>query len=344
MGIPQRVREEAEAAEQALQELANPQPAAAPGTAEPPPTPTGEAPPAAPAAQPPAPTTPAPTPPPATPTVQPTDTATELQRLHQLLATEQGRRAAEATELSRLKEQLAKVQQQVQSPPKPPEPPLITEADKKDFGEDMIDFVSRMIQRDVGRTINLLTSKLNTIEGQLRQLGQTVQTTSQSAEELAADRYFSAIAKRVPNWAEINELPAFVDWLKNRATFGRKTRHELLLDAHNQADADTVAEIFEAYLKEHPAPAVAPAPGTQPAPTAPAPTPEAASVNPADLVAPSSANAPPPSANPRGGKIWTQAEIEKVYDDRVHNRITPKVFAEREAEALRAVAEGRVQL
>lgn len=345
MAIPQRVRDAGAEADQMLQQLAAappaapaPEPAPAPAPPAPPAPSSPDAPPAA--ANPPV--TPAPAP---APSAQPTNPETELQRLHQQLQSEQGRRAANEAEtlelrgrLQQVTEQLAAMQRANPAPAAPAPAPvnLITDQDKADFGEDMIDFVGRVVKQAYGATIDGLLRRIGTLEGQLRQVGQQAQTAQQSSEEIAAQRYFQRLDELVPNWQAINDDPAFVDWLKNRDTFSRKTRHELLKSAHAEADAETVAAFFNAYLREKGTPAAAPAP-------APTPVPPAPSVDPATLVAPTPSNAPAPSVNPRNGKIWTQAEIEQVYDDRIKKRITPEKFAEQEAEIQRALLEGRVQ-
>lgn len=340
MAIPQRVREDAAKAEEMLQQLSQP-PAPAPN--EPPPAPAenddptdGPA-----AATPPAPAEAPPPPPPAS-TVQPTTPETELQRLHQQLQSEQGRRAAQDTELAELRgriqqltEQLAR-QQQPQAPAEPPPLNLITDADRTDFGEDMIDFVTRVVKQTHARELEAALKRIGMLEGQMRQIGRQAQTAHKSAEELAAAQYYQTLSRLAPGWEETNGDQKFLDWLKNRDRFSRKTRQELLSSAHAEADAETVADFFKAYWAEIGAtPAASPAPASNPAP--------APSVDPSSLVAPAPSSTPTPAVNPRGGKIWTQAEIEQVYDDRMKKRISPEKFAELEAEISKAVVEGRVR-
>lgn len=342
--IPDRVREEAAAADRALQELMKPAtPAANEGGAAPPPPVDGVQPqvPAAPAPD------PAPAPAPA-PTVTPTSDAEQLKRLQQQLQTEAGRNQAQSAELSEMKGRMAAMQevlraQQARATPAAAPTPrnLITEADKKDFGEDMIDFVSRMIRQEVGSSLVTLTDKLNTIEGQLRSVGQRAQSAETTAAEQAAVSYFNRLTELAPGWKTTNDDQGFLDWLKERDTFARKTRHELLADAHKEADAETVAAFFQAYWKEK---GTAPAAPAAPTPTTPATPPSTLPpVDPASLVAPTPSTAPAPASNQRGGKIWTQAEIEHVYDERMKKRITPEKFAELEAEIEQAMLQGRVQ-
>ena len=108
----------------------------------------------------------------------------------------------------------------------------------------------------------------------------------------------------------------------------------MLADAHNAADADTVAEFFRAYWKEKGVAAPAtPAPAPAPAPT----------IDPATLVAPSAGAPSQPSTQPQRGRMWTQAEIEGVYDDAIHKRITPARLAELEVEIQQAILAGRVK-
>lgn len=342
MAIPQRVKEAAAEAEQQLQQLVNPTPQPAAPAANTPPSatpPTAEVPPApAPA---PAPNDPPPAP---APVAAPTDPQTELQRLQQQLTTEAGRRAAQETEVAELRGRIQQMQELLKNrpaepapAPAAPPPDLITPADREDFGEDMIDFVQRAIDQRLGRKVEQMLTRMAALEGQLRQLDARAQSVAQSTQELAGERYVDALNRLAPGWEATNEEQAFVDWLKKRDTFSRKTRHELLQSAHAEADAQTVAEFFRAYWQESGTAPAQPAPAQQPAQPASPP------VDPNSLVAPAAASAPTPSLNPKGGKIWTQAEIEAVYEDRIKKRMTPERFAELEAEIMKAISEGRVQ-
>lgn len=331
MGIPQRVKEAAEEAEQQLQALASAPPAANEGDPATPPEASVPA---------------APPPPPPTPVAQPTSTEAELQRLQQQLNTEAGRNAARDAENAELRGRLAALQdalaaQQRQAPAAPPTPApsLITDEDRKDFGEDMIDFVQRVMRETMGSAMAQMAGRITALENSLRQTSRQAETAAKSAEDLAFEKYIGSLDSLVPGWRETNDDQAFVDWLRNRDTFSRKTRRELLASAHAEADASTVAEFFRAYWKEKgSAPATPPAPSTPPSSPPATPT-----VDPQTLVAPAAANAPAPTANPRGGRIWTQAEIEKVYDDRMKKRIGAEDFARLEQEIEAAVLEGRVQ-
>lgn len=341
MGIPQRVKDAAVEADQQLQAMVNAPAPAEPAAPAPPPAAPAAVQPGDPAAIPPA---PAPAPAPA-PSAQPTTTEAELHRLQQQVLTEAGRNAARDAEnaelrgrLAALQETLAAQQRATPAPAPAPAPSLITDEDRKDFGEDMIDFVQRMIRHTLGNTLTQIVGRITAMENTLRQTTQQASAAAKSTEQLAFEKYIGALDAAVPGWRQTNDEQGFVDWLKNRDTFSRKTRHELLAAAHAEADADTVAEFFRAYWKEKgTAPAPAPAPSTPP--SAPATPP----VDPATLVAPTASNAPPPAANPRGGKVWTQAEIEQVYDDRMKKRIDPVEFARLEKEIEAAVLEGRVQ-
>lgn len=331
MGIPQRVKDAAQEADQQLQALVSAPPPANDGT--PPAPPVAGDPPLVPPAPP-------------TPVVQPTTTEAELARLQQQVQTEAGRNAQRDAENAELRGRLTAMQealaaQQRTQPPSAPAPPpsLITDEDRKDFGEDMIDFVTRMIRQTLGNSLTQITGRITAVENNLRQTTQQATAAVKSAEDMAFDRYIGALDAAVPGWRKTNDDSAFVDWLKNRDTFSRKTRHELLAAAHAEADADTVAEFFRAYWKEK---GIAPAPA--PAPTTPPSSPPATpTVDPQTLVAPAASNSPAPAANPRGGRIWTQAEIEQVYDDRMKKRLDATEFARLEGEIELAVLEGRVQ-
>lgn len=339
MGIPQQVQRAAAEADEALKQLTQPAPAAAPAA-----PPANE--PAPPAAAVPEPAPPAPVPPPA-PSAQPTSADAELLRMRQELATAQGRNEAHTMEMAELRQRLAAMQDVVNArPAAPPAAPtsLITDADRTDFGEDMIDLVQRVVRDSVGATIAKLGERIAQLESGQQRIATAANAAQKSAEELAFDRYLSAIDAALPGWREINSSPAFVDWLQKPDMFSGKIRHQLLEDANLAADSQRVIAFFKAYLQEsgQPAPAQPPAPAAPaPQPLPPAPPPVA--VNPATLVAPTPTAGPTPAANPVGGRIWTSAEVDACYDARIRGRITAEQFAAYEAEIHRAILENRVR-
>lgn len=331
MAIPAQVRAAGKEADEALQALAASINPPAPNPDEPPADPPVDL----------AASNPPPTPaPPQAPTVQPTSADAELARLQQELSTAKGREAARDRELAELRGQVQTLTQVAQRPAEPPKPPapqsLITDEDRKDFGEDMIDLVQRLIRQDAGNTLTQLTNRLTVMESKLDKLGKSTENVAQSAADARFAAYLKGLDDTAPGWRDTNEEQKFLDWLEKADKFSRKSRGELLADAHNRADHETVANFFKAYWAES---------GVTPAePAAPTPTPPAQPVvDPQSLVSPTPVSAPTPSANPRAGRIWTQAEVEKVYDDRVHKRITAERFAQLEAEITAAVVEGRVR-
>jgi hypothetical protein len=140
----------------------------------------------------------------------------------------------------------------------------------------------------------------------------------------------------MPGWTETNEDQRFIDWLENVDKLSRRKYGDLLSEAHGNMEAERVTDIFCTYKPELRASAPQSA---GPQPTNPEPEPV---IDPMTLVAPNTAPAAPAPAAPPPGKIWSQADVDKLYDDKQKKRISESVFVQREAEYLQALAEGRV--
>lgn len=328
MNVPARVAADAKSADEALQSLA-----AAAAAANNPPAPADTQPPA------PAPTDTQPPPPPPAPqpVAQPTSVELELQRARQQLQTLTGRMEATQRQLEQLQRQPA---QPPTPTPTPPPAPLVTAEDHKEFGDDLIDLIERVLRQNYGTRIDDLGSRLSSLEGRLARQGEQVKQVGETAAEMAHRRYLESLDSAMPGWESTNNDPGFVQWLEKIEPASGRPYGELLQQAHTRREADRVINIFGLYKPEllaNRAPANPP-----PAPAPSQPSQPTGRVDPAQLAAPKTDAPPPPPANPPAGPQWTTAMVDKLYEDRQRGRITPTEFAQREKEYLRALAEGRV--
>lgn len=282
-----------------------------------------------------APPDPAPPPAPA-PSVQPVDMA-EIRRLQQQLSTVTGR----LDEVNRTNAQLqAQVAQATARPPEPAAPPapLISDKEREEYGDELLSVVARVVRQEVGTELRDLVAKVNQLEGRLGRMDTSVRVVQAATTQTAQQRYESELDQLLPEWEAINDEPALLDWLQNVDMLSGKKYVELLHDAHNAHDAKRVVHIFRLYKPEAGASAQQPAgpqPNIPPAQVAPA-------IDPMTLAAPNTQPAAPAPANPPAGKIWTTAEVDKLYDDKQKKRITQQVFEQLEADYLQALAQGRV--
>ena len=335
MSVPARVAAEARAADVQLAELAA---AAANGTLEPAgaPQPTNPTPPPAP----PAPPAPAPEPA-APPTAQPVDQTQLLQQMQARLNTLDGRLAAESSARLAAERQLEEL---TRNPPQPPAPPTpaapapvpISEQERMDFGGDTVDFITKIATHVATQVGNALGSRLAAVEGRLNATSQQVQQVARVEQQTHTERYLAALQTAVPDWETINLDDDFLAWLQNIEQASNKPYMELITAAHKQGHAGPVIHIFNTYKQfKGIGPAAAPPP--------PPPSQPAGHIDPASLAAPSTAApTPPPSGQPQQAKIWTQGEVDKLYDDYQKKRISQAVFTAKEAEYMQALVEGRV--
>lgn len=346
MPIPERVRRDAELAQRKLAELAAAQPDQSPSDtpADQPPTeaasPAPEQPAATPAPQPAAP--PAPEQPGSPAVDQLIQKLEQAERRHSTLQGMYSTQTAEMQELKTRIESMTALLTQLQRQPAPAaEPPqrqkLLTDDEVRDYGEDMISVIKRAAREEFEVRMVQLAGRLDRLEQLAKQVDQRATAAHSVAAETAEDRYWSRLLDKVPSFEQINVSQDFLDWLEERDSFTGKKRGALLQEAHQQMNVERVAAFFERFAQDKGI-AASPAPGGSQGKPANAPT-----VDLASMAAPAPAAPAPSTTRPANGKVWTTQEVEKLYNDRMRNRITPEEFAKREQEIFRAVSEGRIQ-
>jgi hypothetical protein len=347
----ERIAAEAAAAEAALAAAAAGTPPAG-GTADPG-APAAPATPAVadPAATPASPTADAGTPPAPAPTAAPAAAAPAVSDIEQRYNSLQGmfnRQAAENADLkARLDQTLRLAElQRTAAPAAPaaaptPPPSLVSASEREEFGPDLIDVAQRAAREQYLPLITALQGRVARLEQTIAQQSQTVQRVEAVAAQTAEQKFeadlTAAAAAAGYDWKAINLDPKFLDFLDEEDTFSGEKRLSLFQRAAQQLDAKRVSSFFGAYAKGMTAARPLDG-GNSPASGTAAPI-----VDPRSLVTPGPAAPAPATTAPANGKIWTQAEVEKVYDDRMKQRITAEQFAVQEAAVLKAINEGRVR-
>lgn len=174
----------------------------------------------------------------------------------------------------------------------------------------------------LAKGIEALTNKI--VASKLRQSEQVV------AERLAkTDRetYDTKLDAQVKDWRKINTDPKFLEWLQTRDRYTGATRHQLLLHALDQFDADTSANFFKDYMKETGAKAQSKQ--------------EAKELN---MGLDNAGNDVPVGAGKKTGYI-SKNDITQFYRDRAMGKFTGSddEAAKIEARILRAVRDGKVR-
>lgn len=211
----------------------------------------------------------------------------------------------------------------------------LTAEEKEEFSPEFLDIAERVAMQRFAPIVQQLQDKIAQLEGGVGQVRQQVEITAQ-------DRVLMQLAAKFSDWEVQNTDPAFLGWLAQPDLMSGLTRKQMLDNAMQNAHADRVIAIFQAYRNE----AAAATPGPQPSPTNPAPAAGRTSLE--TLAAPgkgrpgTATSAPGPQAG--NAPVFTQSSIAKFYDEvrRGVWRNDPAGKAKREQEIVEASTQGRV--
>lgn len=215
--------------------------------------------------------------------------------------------------------------------PAPPTAPqakrFVTDEEVKDYGAEFIDVTKRAAREiyddkmeAMQRTIAELQSKVGQAEAGLGQVARS------NAESLM-DRFYATLNTKMPSWEKINNDPNFLTWLNETDIFTGVSRQVLLTQAFNAKDSGRTLAFFEKFAESS---------GAVKSPTQPR-------IDAASLISPDTVSSGAPQSNNTRGRIYTQADIEKIYDDKIAGKITHEKFLALEKDAMQALAEGRVR-
>jgi hypothetical protein len=208
--------------------------------------------------------------------------------------------------------------------------PLITDKDRADYGDGIIDLVRRVAA--------------DTVTPQLSALEQQNKLTRQQLGQDRQQLMYSALSLQVPGWEEINRKPEFVQWLRLRDIYSGKIRQEMLNEAFRTADAPRVANFFKGFISDE---------ATTTGNAAPVPQPQAPALAPRQAAIPLETLTAPGRARPATGDtqvpaekpIFTHAQIAWFY-----SQVRRGAYNGREAEKAKdeasifdAQREGRIR-
>lgn len=199
------------------------------------------------------------------------------------------------------------------------------EEDTERFGEDLMAAIDRrataLAQQMLQSRDGEITQYIRSLEAKLENVGERVVQTDQ-------ERFYAALAQRVPQWESINGNQAWLAWLSEVDPVYGQPRQAALDAAANALDANRVAAIFNAFNELTGKPVDAKAK-------------ETARKQLERQIAPQPASAS--ASSQAAGEHWTQADYERAYDPRIHRQVGPEKAAQMMAEADKALAEGRVR-
>lgn len=186
---------------------------------------------------------------------------------------------------------------------------------KEAFGEEVVDFVSRMVAQKAG---NAPDDKVEELESRLSRFEQ------EKAEDAEA-RFWADLEEAVPKYLTINQDPTFLRWLGEFNPNTGQTYQDDLVSAQHAGNARGVAKVFKLFLKQ--------SPGTEQEP-AKKQVPEE------DIEPRASGNSTPPPAG--RGRTWSGADISDFYRDRMKGKFSKEEAERLEADIFAAQKEGRV--
>jgi len=229
----------------------------------------------------------------------------EVPRLHQQVKDLMG----QVNSLKQAMEQKQEVEAEAKSS-------LVTDADREEFGEELLD-VQRRIATEVA-------SKYET---KIAKLEQTIASLQGQYGEMSFEQKLQQI---VPDFQQINNDSRWVAWLNEHDPIVRGPRRTLAQQAFEQGDAEAVADyvkLFKSTLE---------------------PVAKKEDTRQAELekqVAPSRTATATPTPKDTGKKVYTEAEAERAWD-KVRTLNTSGRYDDAlklEAEITAAYVEGRVR-
>lgn len=212
-----------------------------------------------------------------------------------------------------------------------PSRPLVTDEERKAYGDDLLSVVERQA--------------LQAVQPHISRLAEENQQLRNRVARDEARTIYDILGVELPGWRDINTSQEFLRWLALPDLYSGQVRSGLLKAAFGAGEAGRVLAFFRGFLAEHPELGWQQNAAPQPAPAAPAPARQAA-VQLKDLAAPGKArpatgNAPVP-AEPI---VITNKDIDRFYVDVRRGVYAGRADAKDAAEAkiYAAVREGRVR-
>ena len=222
------------------------------------------------------------------------------------------RRQREAiTQLSNRLEQMERERQYQPPPQETVQPGSLTEQEINDYGPEFVDVMRRVAAETAGP----LNEEINRLRAAM---GHVQQETGNAF----LNRMNTSIGAVIPNWADLNKDPRFIQWSQLPDVFSGAIRKSLMQDAWNSGDPHRVAAFFQSFLAEEAAtnpqagngqrvpPPSRMVVSDNPSPVAIPPTP-GAPLDLSTLAAPGRAHSA--GSNPAEKPVYTAAEITRFY-------------------------------
>lgn len=223
-----------------------------------------------------------------------------------------------------------------QTPPEPePELPDVTDDERAQFGDDLIDLVERVAKRATAPEIEAQVGKLDRT---IQQQGEKLAHSEQAVAESRRQDTVSALAAAVPNWEAQNNDPNFLEWLNENEPSVGVPRGRLLTEAFRANEAERVIWFFKSFQSENATETSETTPGDNPEPQAKLD----------ELVAPGTPKTGSVVApNESGKRVWTRNDITAFYAEKnefiKRGKKVPDELVKLERDLFKAQHEGRLR-
>ena len=223
------------------------------------------------------------------------------------------------------------------SPPPKTVEKLITDQERQDYGEDLLNVVGKRAREEYVPEFEQLADRIKRLEGRVEGVGKVMDRTQQQDVYVSLDQY-------IENWRAINKAPEFKAWLEQPDVYSGKKRHDMLQEAFSRHEAGRVVAFFQGFLSEATG---LPPESSSPGPSAPPLAPNGnGSGKPSleDFAAPGRARSAPQQLSP-DKPVYTSAQIAKFFADKRVGKYRGREAQadEIERDIFQAQHEGRIQ-
>jgi hypothetical protein len=111
--------------------------------------------------------------------------------------------------------------------------PLITEDERRAYGDEALSVMERKAREVVGPVVNDLNRQNQQLRSEL--------------QRVKAHDIYSTLDQNMPNWREINTSQEFLDWLRVPDPYSGAAKSVLLRAAFDSGDANRVLAIFHGF-------------------------------------------------------------------------------------------------
>jgi hypothetical protein len=237
--------------------------------------------------------------------------------------------AMQQNQLQSLSNPRSWAQPQHQGQPPQRQRPLITDEERRAYGDEALS----VMERKAREVVQPVVQQLNEQNQQLRQ----------ELQKVKSHDIYQALDQGLPEWRQINQSQEWRDWLTLPDIYSGVVRQRLLDGAFSAGDAGRVLAFLRGFLAEYPEHTGQQSPAS--AAAQPAMPVRKAAVKLESLAAPGRASPSPEKATGEQ-PIITNKDVSRFYADVTHGRYTGREQekATREAQIHAAVREGRVQI